>query len=252
LPELSQAYIYEIFSGIQGEGIYIGERELFIRFCGCNLACPYCDTKYALTYAPTCLVEKRAGTREFDAYPNPIGVGELIGFLAPLLEKERLYHSIFLTGGEPLLWNRFLALFLPQVRRSFNLPITLETNGTLPSELASVLQWIDIVSMDYKLPSTMGGEDYSDEHREFLRLVKDKDVFLKFVITSSVSFEEMKEAFRILREVGDFPVIIQPVTPSQGIMPPDEVLLLKIQELGKEFFSIVRVIPQMHKLMGAR
>ena len=37
--------IIEIFSSIQGEGKYVGYRQVFIRFSGCNLHCTYCDTK---------------------------------------------------------------------------------------------------------------------------------------------------------------------------------------------------------------
>ena len=32
-----QAFVSDIFSSVQGEGVYVGERHLFIRFSGCNL-----------------------------------------------------------------------------------------------------------------------------------------------------------------------------------------------------------------------
>jgi organic radical activating enzyme len=249
--ELPKAYIYEIFSGIQGEGLYVGERELFIRFCGCNLECPYCDTKFALKNVPACLVEKKEGEREFYPYPNPISPEELLNLIFPLLEKKRIYHSISLTGGEPLLWSDFLALFLPQARY-FNLPITLETNGTLPRELEKIIKWIDIISMDYKLPSTVQGRDYSQAHREFLLLSKGKEVMIKILITSQVGIEELKAALLSVREEGDFPIIIQPVSPIENIKPPPETTLLKMQELTKEIFSRVRVLPQMHKIIGTK
>lgn len=252
MSDLPNAYIYEIFSGIQGEGLFVGERELFIRFCGCNLACSYCDTKYALDLVSTCFIEKKPGIREFEVRSNPLDVDELIESLSHFLNKKTLHHSIFLTGGEPLLWSNFLAVFLPQAKRSFNLPITLETNGTLPGELTNVLNWIDIVSMDYKLPSALGGKGYPKEHKEFLTLAKKKKVFIKFVITSSVGIEELEEAFRIVKDIGNFPIVLQPVSPLEDIKPPSETTLLNMQELGKEFFEIVRVIPQMHKFMGAR
>ena len=38
--------IKEVFTSIQGEGPFIGYKQLFIRFCGCNLSCNYCDTDY--------------------------------------------------------------------------------------------------------------------------------------------------------------------------------------------------------------
>ena len=42
----NRAKIKEIFSSIQGEGLYIGCKQIFIRFCACNLNCYYCDTDF--------------------------------------------------------------------------------------------------------------------------------------------------------------------------------------------------------------
>ena len=38
--------IKEVFASIQGEGPFVGYKQLFVRFCGCNLSCNYCDTDY--------------------------------------------------------------------------------------------------------------------------------------------------------------------------------------------------------------
>ena len=41
--------IREIFKSIQGEGPHVGEQQVFVRFCGCNLKCRYCDTDFEIS-----------------------------------------------------------------------------------------------------------------------------------------------------------------------------------------------------------
>ena len=38
--------INEIFYSLQGEGFHTGTPAVFIRFSGCNLRCPFCDTRH--------------------------------------------------------------------------------------------------------------------------------------------------------------------------------------------------------------
>ena len=37
-------YLVEIFSAIQGSGVLVGQRHIFIRFLGCHIKCAFCDT----------------------------------------------------------------------------------------------------------------------------------------------------------------------------------------------------------------
>ena len=84
-----KAKIAEVFDSVQGEGIYLGERQLFVRFFGCNLSCDYCDTRpdRYLEYEPHELFD------EIKLYGNN-------------------FHSICFTGGEPLLQKDFLKVVL--------------------------------------------------------------------------------------------------------------------------------------------
>jgi hypothetical protein len=48
------------------------------------------------------------------------------------------------------------------------------------------------------------------------------------------------------------PVVIQPVSPVGGIEPPDAGRVLQLQAVLKARLPDVRVLPQVHKLMGQK
>ena len=91
-----KTHINEIFSSIQGEGILIGRRQIFVRFSGCNLDCNYCDTSKSRNPILGDLITKE----------------ELINKINNLITPD--FHSISLTGGEPLLHSDFIKEFLEQ------------------------------------------------------------------------------------------------------------------------------------------
>jgi organic radical activating enzyme len=236
--------VAEVFSSIQGEGKYVGYRQLFVRLAGCNLACDYCDTPGSREKTAAARIEKFAGSREFSAVDNPLQVAELSRLINDLLDSP--HHSVSFTGGEPLLQAEALAELLPQV----NGLIYLETNGVLPDKLAAVLDAIDIISMDIKLPSVTGRE-YWREHREFLKLATSSGVFVKLVLTGQTTDAEFRQALAVVSDVdAGIPVVLQPVTPvaNVGGIAPESVL--RLQEMALNVLTDVRVIPQTHKFMG--
>jgi organic radical activating enzyme len=236
--------VQEIFSSIQGEGPYVGVRQLFLRLPGCNLACPYCDT--LTDYSPQLLLEAVPGSRSFESYDNPLNLPDLLGLL--LRFNFQKHHSLSVTGGEPLLWNRELAEFLPLVREQ-GLKIYLETNGTLFQQLDTLLPWLDIISMDIKLP--YGGRSFWTEHQEFLEVSKDKEVFVKIVVHSATSIVDLSTARELIARVSpNIPVILQPVTAARGLIPPPARQILEWQDYLAEDLKNVRIIPQTHILQG--
>jgi len=55
------------------------------------------------------------------------------------------------------------------MKKDRHFKLYLETNGTLPHELSMIIDLVDIVAMDFKLPSSTGGKAYWREHADFLR-----------------------------------------------------------------------------------
>ena len=115
----SHAYLCEVFNSFQGEGPYLGVRQTFIRFAGCNLACQYCDSPEALTLTKEFKVETTPGKRDFQSYPNPVDIEQLVALVKAFERPAGINHSLCLTGGEPLLQVDFLKSFIPEFKTIF-------------------------------------------------------------------------------------------------------------------------------------
>ena len=238
--------IIEIFSSIQGEGKYVGCRQIFIRLADCNLNCAYCDTDYGR--AEYCKVETAAGSMTFRRIKNPLTVEQVAEIVYNLVAVPT--QGLSITGGEPLIHWRFIRELSGAVRK-FGLKILLETNGTLYEELAAVLDAVDIISMDIKLPSVVG-RDLFELHRRFLEVARGKEVYVKIVVTGDTTLEEFLRAVRLVASVDrGIMLIVQPVTPCRGVKAISAKKLLRLQEISLREVRDVRVIPQTHKLIGA-
>lgn len=249
------AQLAEIFSSFQGEGLYVGERQIFIRFAGCNLSCQYCDSPQALILSPTYKFEAVPGSHKFETRPNPALLEEVMDLVGQLDRPTGVHHSISLTGGEPLLQVEFLKIFLPKLGTatlSRRFPIYLETNGVLPDHLGEVIELVDIIAMDIKLPSATGLSPYWKEHKKFLETAFLKECFVKIVVTKESNVKEMDEAAALISSVDDrIPLIIQPMTPHGPIKHrPTGEEILAFHAVAKRKLKNVRVVPQMHKIAG--
>ena len=241
----SQANLIEIFSSYQGEGPYVGRPMTFLRFQDCALSCSYCDTPASFEKHPQFRVETPPRSQSFELHANPVDGAALTRLLESFSDP-----FLSLTGGEPLQHADFLKIWLPQLPRRFK--VLLETNGVLPAALAKVLPWIDIVSMDLKLPSVTGMRAYWKEHGEFLKLARGKEVYVKLVVSQPTDLSEWREAVALVEaEAPEVPFILQPVTPFGPVR--EEIRsdhLQELFELSKGRLKDVRVIPQIHPRLG--
>lgn len=230
---MEQAKISEIFLSYQGEGPYAGSKQLFVRFFGCGLGCSFCDTR---------MESYKSFTRE--------------ALLGKMLDFEDDYNEFVLTGGEPLEYSGFLAEFLPLFRKHRKHKVYLETNGTMPGELEKVIDLVDVIAMDFKLPSSTGvSVDVWSGHERFFELALKKELIVKAVITDHTRIDDIKRMSSIIgRSSGSFSIVLQPVTPEgQDMLPPDEEMLFFFRQyIEKETKRTVSVIGQVHKHLGIR
>ena len=245
-----KTYLSEIFSSVQGEGPYVGERHLFVRFCGCHRDCIYCDTNTERT--ETVLVEKDAGSGIFEQVPNPLTTEQLVELIREL-DHKKTNRRISLTGGAPLLQAHYLAELLP-ILNGDNHSIYLETAGDLPQQLKSIIEWIDIVAMDVKLSSVTKEKNTFPAHWQFLKTCRDWDidVFTKLILSSETDEAELMQAVQGIKKAGgeDTLIVIQPMTKAAKTdAVPNGGQLLRWQEMVCRIMPNVRVIPQTHVMM---
>lgn len=215
--------VAEVFASVQGEGIYLAERQLFVRFFDCNLRCRFCDTPLTAfkEYEPEELFS------ELKSYENGI-------------------HSISFTGGEPLLQQDFLKEIL-KLSHDHGFKNYLETNGTLPEALEEVIDDIDIVAMDLKLPSSTGLGHFWGRHRKFLQIASQKEVFLKTVICQTTQERDLKEALNLIKGINAYAILVlQPN--SYEDYNKIEKKLESFRDICIEDGITTCIIPQIHKI----
>lgn len=241
LMSSSSAYISEVFNSIQGEGLYVGVRQVFVRFQGCQLCCAYCDTPYARNISDSCRIEKSSGTREFYHVKNPVSKDKLKKYISKLWSPSTMH--VTLTGGEPLIYAGFI--------RSLELdhPLYLETNAGFPEKAEEIRDIIEIASCDIKLPEHSSTDHYNELLKKELETIaifnEVTKTFVKIIVLPETSPASISSAIQRIASIDkDIPLILQPVENTNS-----EKLLMLMDVAGKKL-KHVRIIPQMHKVMG--
>ena len=220
--------VKEIFSSIQGEGPVVGYKQLFIRFCGCNLKCQYCDTDFdeidAIEYTPK----------------------ELLEFIQQNFDLKSI-HSISLTGGEPLLSVDFLKEFLPLIKNQTK--IYLETNATLTQNLIPIKNYIDIISADIKLKSSTG-LDTIKLHDKFFEQCKNINTFAKIVFDENITDEEINNCTTLANKY-NIELVLQPKMIDDKMTVTSDFCNEILDKFIKQYKN-TRLIPQVHKFINVR
>lgn len=125
--------VNEIFYSIQAEGRNAGRPAVFVRFAGCNLRCPFCDTDHE-PYQEMTQAEIEAEVERLD--PTPAG---------------EFRAMVVFTGGEPTLQLNLVESPGGMCIRRFR---AIETNGII-----SAPDWIEWVTISPK--TVLGARELS-------------------------------------------------------------------------------------------
>ncbi len=255
----ARAPVLEVFASIQGEGRYVGEPQVFLRLWGCPLRCRWCDTpgSWLLPSEPRTRIASLQGTRRERGWASPFQAATWIAEAEPGRAR-----TISVTGGEPLLW----PLFLRELRRYVGARrIHLETGGAHPEALEQVLDSVDHVSLDLKLPADLdppvevegGGEraprdalEWAAVRSRTLELVRGRDACGKLIVAGGRQALEFRALLDDVASIApELPLFLQPVTPMNGVRAPGADLMSELVELALERSLTVRVVPQVHRLL---
>jgi 7-carboxy-7-deazaguanine synthase len=240
----ARGYVHELFTSIQGEGLWAGMMQHFVRLAGCSATCSYCDTVRARDRSPPFVI--CGDSRE----ENPVTVSRLVEMVAGLDRMRPGTQALSVTGGEPLEQPDFLGLFLEEVKAEIlkGRPVLLETNGLHAEAMAQVADQVDLVSMDVKLPSTAGLDPIPDRHEKFLKVLAGTNYYIKMVVSGRTPAEEVAQACRMIAAIDpQAPLILQPETGASA--PCTGPLLMALWAEARKSLEHVRVLPQMHKIL---
>lgn len=125
--------VNEIFYSLQGEGRWTGRPAVFVRFSGCNLRCPFCDTDHG----------------HFQEMDVQSIIAEVENYAA---------DYVVLTGGEP---SMYTDIQLVEMLHSCGKVVGIETNGT--RELPEDIDWITLSPKDCYVDNSKVVLKYADE-----------------------------------------------------------------------------------------
>lgn len=239
--QVAKVKLSEIFTSIEGEGVLFGTKTMFVRLAGCPLKCHWCDTSYAIP---------------MDSGGN-FSADEVKQMIADELLPNT--YKVNFTGGEPLIQHEAV-IELAKFVREKGVKTYLESACYDSTRFAKVLPYIDICKIEFKLRDSKVVDEKSyptllKNELECFRMVVEvgKKPYIKVVVTNSsslIEFESLIKSVSAVARPADIAGFI--IQPSHKVDEPVLDRLFAFYDAVYPYYDQVRVIPQLHKIIGAR
>jgi 7-carboxy-7-deazaguanine synthase len=225
---LEKHLINSIYRATEGEGVFLGRPQIFIRYQGCAVGCLNCDSKD--TWDFNLDMEKSVTAILEEVY---------------LEGKNGMIKNVSITGGDPL-----HPLHVPHVlelvkalkdRHYF---VNIEAAGTRIVD--EIFELVDYISFDFKTPSTGVKTPLKNIQKMNNDYVGRFQV--KAVIADKIDFEAVLDAYKTLAVLEDslnFPWVLTPCFNNQEEFPLKR--FINVLTWNEENGGFFRVIGQQHK-----
>lgn len=232
--------LFEIFTSLEGEGILYGTKTLFVRLAGCPFTCFYCDTKESLPLDSGQEYEIKEACEQIDS------------------RLENNTYKVNFTGGDPLVQAEAVAELAKYVQKK-HIPTYLESSCFDAKKFNHVLPYIDFVKIELKTQDSefVDAKHYSTLIENALLCLESaikskKSTYIKIVVSAKTELESFESLVRQIFKVAD-PKDLKGfiIQPTYGIAEPTLHKLLSFYDVVYQFYNEVRVVPQLHKLIGA-
>jgi 7-carboxy-7-deazaguanine synthase len=232
----------EIFTSIEGEGPYFGTKTLFVRMSGCHLRCYWCDTTDALAM--------NSG--------NSFSVDEAKDLIIKELQPNT--YKINFTGGEPLIQHEAVAELAKFMKQNKDIRTYIESSCFDSIRFAKVIPYIDICKIEFKMSDSqvVDHKNYNDLLLNEIMCLKiaimqDKATYIKIVVTDSSNIHEFRNLTEKIFEYAEPGNLVGfVIQPCYGANQPGLEKLLSFYDCVYPIYDEVRIVPQLHKLIGVR
>ena len=220
--------INSIYRATEGEGVFLGRPQIFVRYQGCAIGCLNCDSK--------------------DTWDFSEDMGQSLEMVMDAIHKEGFdgaIKNVSITGGDPLHPSHVPhVLSLVKLLKEKKYYINLEAAGTRVVD--DIFDLVDYVSFDFKTPST-GVKTPLKNIAKMIAQYPGK-FQVKAVIADASDFATALEAYKLLEDQNlgmAFPWVLTPCFNNHEEFPLER--FTQVLRLNEESGGFFRVIGQQHK-----